>query len=57
MYVEARADIGKFEEALKTLYSDRFDGFQMVLERVEREKLIHTHLDKLFDDHFSRLEV
>jgi len=43
-------DIGKFEDALKTLYFDRFDGFQMVLERVEREKLIHAHFDKLFED-------
>ena len=46
-------DIGKFEEALKALYVDRFNGFQIVLEKVEREKLIHAHFDELF----SKIEV
>jgi hypothetical protein len=49
-------DIGKFEEALKTLHSDRFDSFQMVFERVEREKSIHAHFDELFDSYERRLK-
>ena len=55
LHLVKQKDLNKFDEALRTFYSNQFDSLNSVLERVEREKQIHTHFDKLFDNYsFSR---
>ena len=39
-------DLSKFDEALKNLYSDRFEDLENIVAQAEKQKMVNDHFDK-----------